>query len=155
MSNFLRLLVAIPVLAALGACALGGDTGGGGLSPGLTAQMDAPGARLDTATAIGLVNQYRATTGAGAVTEDPTLDATAQSLAQQYASTGTAPKLPAGATVVRTSSGSADFAETFSSWRASPTDAAALATGGATRIGLASYYDSGSAYGVYWVLLLG
>ncbi len=150
----LRLLMVLMLAGALGACGLGGDTGGG-LAPGLTAQMDAPGAKLDTASAIALVNQYRATTGAGALTEDPSLDATALSLAQQYATSGIAPKLPAGAVVIRSSAGSADFAETFSSWRGGPADAAALATGSATKIGLARYYHSGSAYGVYWVLLLG
>jgi hypothetical protein len=126
----------------------------GGLAPGLVAQMDAPGANLDRASAIGIVNQYRATVGAKALTDDTSLDATAQSLASQYASTGTAPKLPPGATAIRVSAGYNTFAETFSGWRNSPADASALATATATRAGIATIYDPKSTYGIYWVLVL-
>jgi hypothetical protein len=141
---------AVLVGAGLSAC---GETAGG-LAPGLVARMDAPGATLDRAGAIGIVNQYRSTVGASALTGDTTLDATAQSLAAQYASTGNAPKLPAGAVAIRVSAGYPNFAETFSGWRNSPAVAWVLASSGATRAGIASVYDAKSTYGVYWVLVL-
>ena len=48
-----------------------------------------------------------------------------------------------------------DFAETFSGWRNSPPDAAVLGMPNATRAGLAEFYAPNSAYGVYWILVLG
>jgi hypothetical protein len=144
-------LAALLLAGALAAC---GEMAGGGIAPGLVARMDTPGAALDRAGAIGLVNQYRATVGAGPLAEDTSLDATAQSLARQYAATGNAPKLPPGATAIRVSAGYADFAETFSGWRNSPADAAVLATAGAGKAGIASLYDANSTYGIYWVLVL-
>jgi len=149
---FLRLAGALAVVALLGACA---DTGsGGGLAPGLTASMDSPGASLDRPTAFGMLNQYRAHAGAGPLSDDPSLDATAQSLAQAYAASGKAPALPAGITGLRASAGYANFAETFSGWRNTPGDAAVLATPTAQRGGLAAIYDPNSTYGVYWILVL-
>src|SRR5687767_14197311 len=66
------------------------------LSSGLTARMDAPGASLNRAEAIGIVNAYRSTTGTVALAADASLDSSAQALAAQYASTGTPPSTPAG-----------------------------------------------------------
>jgi uncharacterized protein YkwD len=117
--------------------------------------MDAKGVTLDRAQAIAIVNQYRATTGAAALTEDPALDATADALVVQYSRSGTQAPKPAGAIEVRYSAGYYNFAETFSGWRNSPADSKALTNAGATRAGIAARYDAGSAYGVYWVLILG
>lgn len=124
------------------------------LSSGLTARMDAPGASLNRTEAIGIVNSYRSTTGAPALTADATLDSTAQALAAQYASTGTPPSTPAGVTAIKLSAGYATFAETFSGWRNSPADAAVLTNGTARRGGVGVAYNASSNYGVYWVLLL-
>jgi uncharacterized protein YkwD len=126
-----------------------------GLAPGLTATMDTPGAALDRGAAFGVLNQYRGTVGVGPLTDDPALDTMAQNLAQSYAATGTSPQLPTGAVAIRGSAGYKDFAETFSGWRNSPPDSAVLTMAGATRAGLAEFYDANSAYGVYWILLLG
>ena len=145
-----RSLAALLIGIALASC---GEEGGG-LAPGLVAQLDKPGATLDRASAIGIVNQYRGTVGAGALADDASLDATAQSLASQYASTGTSPKLPPGATAIRVSAGYNTFAETFSGWRNSPADASVLASTTATRAGIATIYDANSTYGIYWVLVL-
>jgi uncharacterized protein YkwD len=148
----LRLLVALLGVAVLAACSTGG--GGAPLSQGLSQRMDSPGASLNRTEAIGIVNSYRGTVGTGALRSDPGLDATAQALAQQYASSGTSPKTPAGAVTIAVSAGYPNFAETFSGWRNSPADAAILANRSATRAGVAAVYDANSAYGVYWVLLL-
>ena len=80
--------------------------------------------------------------------------ALAQDLVAGYAQSGKAPALPAGAVALRVSAGYATFAETFSGWRNSPPDAAAIATKAAARAGLGVTYDADSTYGVYWVLVL-
>ena len=116
--------------------------------------MDQPGASLSRGEALGILNHYRSTAGAGTLTADAGLDGTAQSLAAEYARTGTAPKLPAGVSGMRVSAGYANFAETFSGWRNSPADAQAIAAASARRAGLGVAYDANSTYGVYWVLLL-
>ncbi len=140
---------------ALGACSMmaGGGGGGGALSPGLTQRMDQQGVILNTAEALGLVNQFRAATGAGTLVIDESLNASAQALVAQYISTGNPPRQPLG-TVMRTSAGYPTFAETFSGWRNSPADARALADKSVRRAGLATRYSANSGYGVYWVLLL-
>jgi uncharacterized protein YkwD len=147
----LKPLVALSLFAFLAACS-GGPSGA--LHPGLTARMDQPGATLDRAQALGILNQYRATTGAVALATDAELDLAAQGLAAQYAASGTPPAMPEGAIGISASAGYANFAETFSGWRNSPPDAAILTRPTATRAGIASVYDANSAYGVYWVLVL-
>jgi uncharacterized protein YkwD len=146
--------LAVAALAAimLSACSSGG---GGGLSAGLTARMDQPGASLNRAEALGIVNHYRSSVGTTALAPDAGLDAAAQQLAADYASSGTAPRRPEGATAMRVSAGYGTFAETFSGWRNSPADAQVLAERGSTRAGLGVAYNANSTYGVYWVLVLG
>ena len=146
------ILRALPILAIL---ALGACSSGGALSPGLSQRMDTPGAQLNRVEALGIVNNYRSQSGAGALTEDAGLDAQAQQLATQYAKTGKQPAKPAGVVQIRYSAGYFTFAETFSGWRNSPADAPALLDKAATRAGIASVYSAGSPYGVYWVILLG
>ena len=145
-------LTAVSVAAlAIAGCSMGG---GGQLSSGLTQRMDMPGVQLNRGEAVGIVNNYRSSTG-GALTEDPTLDANAQALAAQYAKTGKQAAKPPGAVGIRYSAGYYTFAETFSGWRNSPADAAALTDKSATKAGVAAVYDSQSSYGVYWVIILG
>jgi len=154
-SSVARLGFAAGVALLLAGCDMfGGGGGGGGLAPGLTAGMDSPSASLDRGAAFGVLNQYRGSVGAGALTDDPSLDAQAQSLAQAYAKADKAPAAPAGLVGMRGSAGYSNFAETFSGWRNSPADAAVLAAAGAHRAGLAAVYDSTSTYGVYWILVL-
>jgi uncharacterized protein YkwD len=132
----------------------GASEGGGGIAPALVARMDQPGANLDRAQAVALINQYRATVGAAPLSEDAGLDAAAQGVAGQYAASGNAPAKPAGATLMRLSAGYSNFAETFSGWRNSPPDAQVLTDAAAHRAGVAAVYNANSGYGVYWVLLL-
>lgn len=147
----------LAIIGLLSACTTmsgGENTGGGGLAPALTARMDTPSASLDRAGALNLINSYRATVGASALASDPSLDATAQSLADTYAASGQAPKTPAGLVAIRLSAGYPTFADTFSGWRSSPADAGVLASRGARRGGIAVAYNASSNYGVYWVLVL-
>ncbi|HVY51710.1 MAG TPA: CAP domain-containing protein [Devosia sp.] len=146
--------LARPLLFLVVAIGLAACSSGGALSPGLAARMDIPGAQLNRAEALGIVNNYRQTVGAGALTEDAGLDATAQQLAAQYAKSGNQPAKPAGALQIRYSAGYFTFAETFSGWRNSPTDAPALSDKSATKAGIAAVYDKNSPYGVYWVIVL-
>jgi uncharacterized protein YkwD len=147
-----RLAAAALVALAIAGCSAGG--GGAPLSSGLTARMDQPGANLNRAEALGIVNAYRATTGSAGLAADAGLDTNAQALAAAYAKSGAAPKLPEGAVAMRVSAGYATFAETFSGWRNSPADAQVLAAGAATRAGVGVAYEPNSTYGVYWVLIL-
>jgi uncharacterized protein YkwD len=150
-------LLPLAVLLAgvtLGACSMGGGSGTAiALAPGLSARMDQPGASLDRAQAISIVNAYRATNGLPPLTPDAALDGTAQALANQYAQTGTPPRAPQELTVMKLSAGYATFAETFSGWRNSPTDAVGLRAT-ATRAGVAVAFNPTSNYGVHWVLVL-
>jgi len=138
----------------LAAIALSACTGS--LAPGLVARMDRPGAVLDRAEAINIINQYRMTRGAGPLIEDTGLNAAAGVLARRYSASGTPPQKPdTGIVQIRFSAGYANFAETFSGWRNRPQDADAIADPAATRAGLAVVYAPNSAYGTHWVLLLG
>ena len=146
-------LAAIVTAVALAACSMGGGGTAIALAPGLAARMDQPGASLDRAQAIAMINAYRATNGLPALTPDPALDGTAQALATQYAQTGTPPRAPQDLTVMKLSAGYASFAETFSGWRNSPADAVALKAT-ASKAGVAVAFNPSSTYGVHWVLVL-
>lgn len=147
-------LAALLAGVTLAACSMGGGGSAAiALAPGLAARMDQPGASLDRAQAISMVNAYRATNGLPALTPDAALDGTAQALANQYAQTGTPPRAPQELTVTKLSAGYATFAETFSGWRNSPADAAALKAT-ATKAGVAVAFNPTSTYGVHWVLVL-
>jgi uncharacterized protein YkwD len=116
--------------------------------------MDQPGANLNRAEALVLVNHYRQVSGATPLAMDNGLDAQAQKLAADYAASGNAPKTPADTVAIRVSAGYANFADTFSGWRNSPADADVLASRNASRAGLGVAYNANSNYGVYWVLVL-
>jgi uncharacterized protein YkwD len=148
--NLPCLAVIAALLSAIGACSPSGGT----LSTGLTARMDQPGAQLDRAEALGIINHYRAVSGVPPLRADAGLDSAAQQLAAGYAQSGAAPQRPEGIAVMRVSAGYANFADTFSGWRNSPADAAALAQAGTSRAGIAVAYNDSSTYGVHWVLLI-
>src|SRR5690606_3915410 len=127
-------------LAISGCSSFGGAAKPAGLSPGLSARMDQPGATLDSQQAIALINSYRATRNLAPLTPDAGLDGTAQALANQYAQTGNAPAKPQALTEMKLSAGYATFAETFSGWRNSPADAAGLAAQ-ASKAGVAMAFN--------------
>lgn len=115
--------------------------------------MDAPGARLDRVEAIRIINQFRATTNARPLRIDQGLNTQAQTLAASYASSGKAPKKPATVNAMRVSAGYPSFAETFSGWRSTNADAAALLDPTNTNVGLGVAYSGNSTYGTHWVIL--
>ncbi len=128
--------------------------GSTGLAPGLTARMDAPGARLDTEVAIGLINHLRLSLGAPALDRDTGLETMAQQAANAYAASNQPPNKPDGAGVLLTSAGYSIFAETFSGWRGSQANTEVLADPDLRRAGLAVSVNDTSESGTYWVLLL-
>lgn len=141
---------------ALGATVALSGCGTSALPSGLTARMDQAGASLDRAEALQLINQFRASRGVAPLVSDPDLNATAQNLANQYASNASRPPKP-GANVVhmRLSAGYSSFAQTFSGWRGSAQDANVIADPDMKSAGLGVAYSANSSYGVHWVLLLG
>lgn len=139
----------LAVIAALAAC-----SAPTGLAPGLTARMDAPGAQLDRREALQIINQLRASRGAGPLVADTGLDAEAQTLAANYARTGTSPKKPADVNAIRLSAGYNNFADTFSGWRSTSAETSAVVDPANTRAGFGVAYTENSTYGVHWVLLL-
>lgn len=145
----LRLVLAVALGLLVASCSAGS------LAPGLTARLDHPGASINRADALAIINQYRATAGLGPLVADPALDAAAQDAAQQYAQSGKQPPKPAGSIDVRYSAGYATFAEVFSGWRSSPPDAKALTSATATRAGVGGFYTDNSPFGAYWALVLG
>jgi uncharacterized protein YkwD len=145
----LRLVLAVTLGLLIASCSAGG------LAPGLTARLDHPGASINRADALAIINHYRASSGLGPLVADPALDAAAQDAAQQYAQSGQQPPKPAGTVDVRYSAGYVTFAEVFSGWRGSPADAKALTAATATRSGIGGFYSDNSPFGAYWALVLG
>ncbi len=144
---FAFVLLLVPALAACGPTI--------GLAPGLTARMDAPGAKLDTMAALGLINQLRHAHDAPALVIDPELVAKADEAAKAYSASAKSPARPDGADAILTSAGYVTIAETFSGWRGSAKDTAALSDPKMKRVGLAMVWSGSSEFGSYWVLLLG
>ncbi len=145
-----KFAAALGLVAALSGCSTAG------LPTGLTARMDQPGATLDRSEALQLINQYRISRGAPVLAADANLNATAQNLANQYASNSSRPPKPQTNVIhMRLSAGYANFAETFSGWRGSASDADTIADPNVSKAGLGVAYSANSSYGVHWVLLLG
>jgi uncharacterized protein YkwD len=150
----LTILARIALVAAL-AGGLAACSSGGQLSAGLTARMDQGGAQLNRAEALGIINHYRSTVGVGALTEDAALNATAATMAANYAKTGRQASKPDGTIEIRYSAGYATFAETFSGWRNSGQESQVMSGKTPTRAGIAVVYEPTSPYGVYWVVIVG
>ncbi len=150
-SSRLRLLALVLVAPfVLSACT------GGALAPGLVARMDSPGASLDRAEALNLINQFRSSRGVAPLRADASLDAQAQALANQYARNGTRPAKPRDGIIhMGLSAGYSNFADTFSGWRGHSDEANAIANATASTAGIAVAYAPNSTYGVHWVLLMG
>ena len=139
------------LLVALGLAACSPS---GGLAPGLVARVDATGAKLDTAAALGLINDLRRARGVPVLVRDAALEQQAQEAASAYARSGRSPNKPDGTARILTSAGYLTFAETFSGWRGSGSDTDALADPDMRRAGLAVTWNGNAEFGSYWVLLL-
>ncbi len=147
-STLARIAFAAALMVALAACS------STRLSDGLTERMDSGTAQLNSAEAIGIINNYRATLGVGPLREDPALSAQAKTIAANYAKTGRQATKPEGTSEIRYSAGYPTFADTFSGWRNSGQQSLVMSGSSVTRAGIAVVYEQNSPYGVYWVVIV-
>jgi uncharacterized protein YkwD len=125
---------------------------------GLYGRIDDRGAAFDEASAISLVNAYRARRGQPALTRDAGLSVLAREQAaragrEDRSVFGEVPNLTGpGGTGLRLSAGYLTVAEAFSGWRDVPVHERAMLNSEARRIGIAAVHVPGSKYRVYWAL---
>lgn len=151
--------------AWLAACAGGGEVT---TQPTFYRSMAAHNAELDAAAAASMISGYRANSGLGAVSLDPTLMKLAQEQSQamarrnmfDHAAAGEFSKrlkragLEAGTAVENIGAGYHTLAEAFSGWRDSPPHRTNMLRREATRMGIAAVYSPDSKYKVFWTLIL-
>ncbi len=136
--------------------------------PAFYASLASPGARIDAVSARNLINAYRRNLGLPPVEVDAGLqvfaerqadtlaaadriDATrATPLQKRLATSG----IGASRALENVSAGYHSFSDAFSGWRGSPNHDATLRLAGASRMGIATAYNSQSKYKVYWVLVV-
>jgi uncharacterized protein YkwD len=154
---------------ALAACAWGGDRDPPPPSqPSFYRNLAAPGATLDAAAAESMISGYRHNNGLPAVTLDPFLMKMAQEQARIMAERNLldhsvkrdfrerikASGFDAKVAAENIGAGYYTLAEAFSGWRDSPPHRANMLLEGATRMGIAAAYASGTKYKVFWSLVL-
>jgi uncharacterized protein YkwD len=161
-----RPLVAVALLALLGACAGDHDPPAG--EPTFYRSLAETGAQLDAATAASMISGYRSNNGLTAVSVDPELMKLAEAQAQAMASRDKLDhnvirafndRLKAGnyrakSAAENIGAGYHTLAEAFSGWRDSPPHRANMLLNGATRMGIAAVYAPKSKYKVFWALIL-
>ncbi len=115
---------------------------------------------------LGIINEYRASQGLGALVVSPTLETSSRWLSQDMAAKGYfdhtdslgrdfGTRLSAfgyGASTAgeNIAAGNADAQSTFTQWKNSPGHNANMLGSGYKAIGIARYYDASSPYGWYW-----
>jgi len=124
------------------------------LNVALTDRMDAPNAKLDNNQALSIINHLRISNGSTPLKIDLALNQQAQILATKYANSDNQPKKPNDVKTMQISAGYANFANTFSGWRASPASANILTNPNLKTAGIGVAYSANSTHGVYWILLL-
>lgn len=138
-----------------------------GQSP-LYASLARPGAGVDAALAVRLINDYRRNAGLAPVRLDPALNRFAEAQVTSIAGHNNltipggsevihrlkAAGLPATAARENVSAGYYSMSDAFSGWRGSPPNDATLRLAAASRMGIATRYVPNSRYGVYWVLVM-
>jgi len=125
-------------------------------------------AKVDTAAAASLFNDYRRSDGLADVSVDPALNTFAERQLDLVAGRDSL-AIPGGQPVTKrlaaagiraetarenVSAGYYTLSDAFSGWRGSPPNDATLRLAGARRMGLATRGVPGSKYGVYWVLVM-
>ena len=169
-------LPCIPLIAALGIALSGCGETKPAATPGFYATLAAPGASVDPVAARDMISVYRRGNGLPTLTIDPALQAEAQSRATAMAQAGSngadrdesfkkrlagvaagdtgAGDTGAGARRENISAGYHTLAEAFSGWRESRRHNANMLDPAATRLGIATAYNPGGKYKVYWVMIL-
>lgn len=127
-------------------------------SSGLYGRLDHRGVAFDEASALSLVNAYRARRGLASLVPDARLTALAEEQAaragrEDRSVFGEVPNLTGpGGTGLRLSAGYLTVAEAFSGWRDVPVHERAMLDPEARRVGIAAVHVPGSKYRVYWAL---
>jgi len=117
-------------------------------------------ARLDTASAQSLFNDYRASLGLAPLSLDPALEREARTRAEESARGGTIADGSRGAgrssggRLQILSAGYYTMSDAFSGWRGSPSHDAKLRAPQMRRFGIATAYAPESKYKVYWAVIL-
>lgn len=156
-------LLSVFVVLALAACAREPET------PAFYRDLGTPTAKVDVASALGLINGYRKNNGLQPLTLDPTLDAIAQEQADLLAARDSIQLslsgdreiearlkkagYPASSAAENVSAGYRTAAEAFSGWRELKTHNANMLKADATRFGIATAYAPSSKYKVFWAAI--
>jgi uncharacterized protein YkwD len=138
-------------------------------TPTFYADLGQPGAEVDAAAAVSLINDYRAKEGRPPLTLDPKLSeiareqatalAAADSIRLSLAADRTIERrlekagYPSARAVENTSAGYRTLAEAFSGWRESRGHNANMLDAEATRFGIATAYAPTSKYKVFWTAI--
>lgn len=163
-------LPCIPLIAALG-IALSGCAGTPSSVPSFYTTLAAPGVSVNAVAARDMISVYRRGKGLATLSVDAALQAEAQARARAMAEAGAggrdqqesfkkrlagiaAGEAGAGTRRENISAGYQTLAEAFSGWRESRRHDANMLDPAARRMGIATAYNPGGKYKVYWVLLL-
>lgn len=158
-----RAFAAALALAAVAACARAPEP------PAFYRDLGAPGARVDAAAALSLVNDYRAKEGLPPLVLDRTLVDLARAQAEALAQADSvrlslaadraldarlaAAGYEASRAVENTSAGYRTLAEAFSGWRDSDRHDRNMRDPDANRFGIATAYAPDSKYRVFWTAI--
>lgn len=156
-------------LLVLAIIALTGCTGRSPESLAFTRHYDHPGATLDIASTVEIINQYRISQGKNPLTFNPDLAIIAAQSAgtlSQNASLKTGQRKSGSLNKRLTSAGIAHqsaheiiaggyvtFARTFSSWRSVPSQSKILLDDSLTSFAIATHYSGQTSLGIYWVFI--
>lgn len=161
----IRLLLLAGAAALLAGCA---SQPAAPTLPAFYQRLDQTGRPVDPVSSLGMINQYRANQGAGALVWDPAVARVAQEQADRMAALDRVQsneearlddRLKAAGVGYRTyvtnlSAGYRTFAEAFSGWRELKQHNANMVNPKATRIGLATAAAPNSKYKIFWAMVL-
>ena len=160
MNRLAALIATAAVPLALVACQTEPTT------PTFYADLGQPGAEVDTAAAVSLINDYRAKEGRPPLVLDPKLNEIAREQASALAAADSVrlslerertierrlerAGYPNAKAVENTSAGYRTLAEAFSGWRDSKNHNANMLDAEVNRFGIATAYAPSSKYKVFW-----
>lgn len=159
----------ISTLLVLAIFTLTGCTGGSPESLAFTRHNDRPGATLDIASTVEIINQYRVSQGKTPLAFNSDLAIIAAQSARtlsQNASLKTGQRksgnldkrltragIPHQSAHEIIAGGYVTFARTFSSWRSVPSQSKILLDDSLTSFAIATHYSGQTSLGIYWVFI--
>jgi uncharacterized protein YkwD len=135
---------------------------------GANASLTRPGVRLDRQLGVNLINSFRAANGLSALTIDAQLNALAEEQARAMAAASKLSHDVGGDLPSRLRRGGYRFSsageniaagqdtllDVFGAWRASPGHRSVMLTRDVTRMGIAAVQAPGSAYKIFWAMIV-